>query len=221
MAIPGPPAVDMTLSHPEALAAALVLAVLAASATLVGARRRGHDAELALLQPSRPEGQRNPTGPGRAMPDHDRRRHEDGPAWGRRARARARAPTSDDVAASMVLLAVALQSGCGVVEAELSVVAAALRWGVTEDEAWREVSPAWVRTAMALRLAREAGVAPSSLLLTGSDDLRASRLAEIDVAAARLGVRLVVPLGVAFLPAFVLTTIVPVVLALARQVLSP
>ena len=50
----------------------------------------------------------------------------------------------------MVLLAVALQSGCGVVEAieqvahvapplagaELSVVAAALRWGVTEDEAW-------------------------------------------------------------------------------------
>ncbi len=225
----------MTLSHPEALAAALVLAVLAASATLVGARRRGHDAELALLQPSRPEGQRNSTGPGRAMPDHDRRRHEDGPAWGLRARARARAPTSDDVAASMVLLAVALQSGCGVVEAiervadvaprpagpELSVVAAALRWGVTEDEAWREVSPAWVRTAMALRLAREAGVAPSSLLLTGSDDLRASRLAEIDVAAARLGVRLVVPLGVAFLPAFVLTTIVPVVLALARQVLSP
>ena len=133
----------------------------------------------------------------------------------------------------MVLLAVALQSGCGVVEAieqvaavapppagaELSVVAAALRWGVTEDEAWREVSAAWARTAMALRLAQEAGVAPSSLLLSGSEDLRSSRLAEIDVAAARLGVRLVVPLGVAFLPAFVLTTIVPVVLALARQVL--
>ena len=74
---------------------------------------------------------------------------------------------------------------------------------------------------MALRLAREAGVAPSSLLLSGSEDLRSSRLAEIDVAAARLGVRLVVPLGVAFLPAFVLTTIIPVVLALARQVLAP
>ena len=50
--------------------------------------------------------------------------------------------------------------------------------------------------------------------------LRSNRLAAIDVAAARLGVRLVVPLGVAFLPAFVLTTIVPVVLALARQVLA-
>ena len=101
------------------------------------------------------------------------------------------------------------------------MVAAALRWGLSEEEAWGQVSPVWARTALALRLAREAGVAPSSLLLSGSEDLRSARLAEIDVAAARLGVRLVVPLGVAFLPAFVLTTIVPVVLALARQVLAP
>jgi hypothetical protein len=147
--------------------------------------------------------------------------------------ARARAPTTEEVAASMLLLAVALQSGCGVMEAldhtarvapqaaaaELAVVAAGLRWGVAEEQAWAEVDPRWSRTALALRLAREAGVAPSSLLLTGADDLRSNRLAAVDVAAARLGVRLVIPLGVAFLPAFVLTTIVPVVLALARQVL--
>ncbi len=153
---------------------------------------------------------------------------------GRGRRPRARAPTSEEVAASMVLLAVALQSGSGVVEAiehvaevgppvpaaDLAVVAAALRWGLDEESAWAEVDPRWSRAAMALRLAREAGVAPSSLLLTGADDLRSNRLAAIDVAAARLGVRLVVPLGVAFLPAFVLTTIVPVVLALARQVLA-
>ena len=152
----------------------------------------------------------------------------------RRVSPRARAPTSEEVAGAMVLLAVALQSGRGVVEAieqvaevapqasavELSVVAAAWRWGVPEDQAWAEVDPRWSRTAMALRLAREAGIAPSSLLLTGAADLREARLAAIDVAAARLGVRLVVPLGVAFLPAFVLTTIVPVVLALARQVLA-
>jgi pilus assembly protein TadC len=134
----------------------------------------------------------------------------------------------------MLLLAVALQSGCGVMEAidhtarvappaaaaEMAVVAAGLRWGVTEEQAWAEADPRWARTALALRLAREAGVAPSSLLLTGADDLRSNRLAALDVAAARLGVRLVIPLGVAFLPAFVLTTIVPVVLALARQVLA-
>jgi pilus assembly protein TadC len=134
----------------------------------------------------------------------------------------------------MVLLSVALQSGSGVVEAieqvaqvapalpaaELAVVAAGLRWGLAEDQAWAQVDPRWSRTALALRMAREAGVPPSSLLLTGADDLRSARLAAIDVAAARLGVRLVIPLGVTFLPAFVLTTVVPVVLALARQVLA-
>ena len=152
----------------------------------------------------------------------------------RRVATRARVPTSEDVAGSMVLLAVALQSGCGVVEAveqvadvapsvpaaELAVVAAAWRWGVPEDHAWTEVDARWSGAATALRLAREAGVAPSSLLLSGAADLRENRLAAIDVAAARLGVRMVIPLGVAFLPSFVLTTVVPVVLALARQVLA-
>ena len=147
---------------------------------------------------------------------------------------RVRAPTSDEIAASMVLLSVALQSGSGVVEAiehvaqvapavpaaELAVVAAGLRWGLAEDRAWAEVDARWSRTALALRMAREAGVPPSSLLVTGAEDLRSSRLAAIDIAAAGLGVRLVIPLGVAFLPAFVLTTVVPVVLALARQVLA-
>ena len=146
----------------------------------------------------------------------------------------ARAPASEEIAPSMVLLSVALQSGSGVVEAvehvaqvapavpaaELAVVAAGLRWGLTEDQAWAQVDPRWSRTALALRMARAAGVPPSSLLLTGADDLRSARLAAIDVAAARLGVRLVIPLGVAFLPAFVLTTVVPVVLAVARQVLA-
>jgi pilus assembly protein TadC len=147
---------------------------------------------------------------------------------------RARAPTSEEIAASMVLLSVALQSGSGVVEAiehvaqvapavpaaELAVVAAGLRWGLAEDRAWAEVDARWSRTALALRMARESGVPPSSLLVTGADDLRSARLAAIDIAAARLGVRLVIPLGVAFLPAFLLTTVVPVVLALAHQVLA-
>ena len=227
----------LTLHVPGALAAALAVAVLAGAAAVVSAGRRGHDAEWALGRPIRRESHHSVSGPSGARSGDGQGPPEAGRRWGRRtrARARARAPTSDDVAASMVLFAVALQSGCGVVEAieqvalvaaplagaELSVVAAALRWGVSEDEAWREVSAAWARTAMALRLAREAGMAPSSLLLSGSEDLRSSRLAEVDVAAARLGVHLVVPLGVAFLPAFVLTTIVPVVLALARQVLAP
>lgn len=204
----------------EALAAG-VLIVAALVVLLRTGSRPERDARTAFLRDPPAAWVSSSSQPGRA-----------GRARG--ATARARSPTSEEVAGSMVLLAVALQSGCGVVEAieqvaevapraaggELAVVAAAWRWGVPEEQAWAEVDPRWSRTAMALRLAREAGVAPSSLLLSGAADLRDSRLAAIDVAAARLGVRLVVPLGVAFLPAFVLTTIVPVVLALARQELA-
>jgi hypothetical protein len=211
------------------LAVALTLFLAAAVLLLVARRHREQQAAATLatlFSGDRPSSLRG--GP-------DPRGERSCGRWpGRGRRLRARAPTSEEVAASMVLLAVALQSGCGVVEAiehvaevappvpaaELAVVAAALRWGLDEEWAWAEVDPRWSRAAMALRLARAAGVAPSSLLLTGADDLRSNRLAAIDVAAARLGVRLVVPLGVAFLPAFVLTTIVPVVLALARQVLA-
>ena len=154
---------------------------------------------------------------------------------GVRGRARERAgATTDQIASAMVLLAVALQSGCGVVEAveevaevgrdaaagELAVVAAALRWGMPDHRAWAVVDPRWSRAELSLRLAARSGVAPSSLLLEGAEDLWAARLAAVDVASARVAVRLVLPLGLAFLPAFVLTTVVPVVLALTRQVLA-
>jgi hypothetical protein len=143
--------------------------------------------------------------------------------------------TVEEVASAMVLLAVALQSGCGVVEAiehvasvggdaaarQLGVVAAALRWGVGDDQAWSVVDPAWSRTALALRLAARSGVAPATMLVDGAEDLRSGRLAAVDAAAGRVAVRLVLPLGAAFLPAFILTTVVPVVLALTRQVLAP
>ncbi len=134
----------------------------------------------------------------------------------------------------MVLLSVALQSGCGVVEGmeqaarvalvpcarDLAVVAAALRWGVAEDLAWSAVDPVWSHTSAALRLAVASGVAPSGLLVAAADDLRNTQVATIEVAGARVGVRMVLPLGLTFLPAFVLTTVVPLVLALAGQVLA-
>jgi pilus assembly protein TadC len=41
----------------------------------------------------------------------------------------------------------------------------------------------------------------------------------LEVATATLGVRIVLPLGLLFLPAFILTTVAPIVLALAQQVL--
>lgn len=141
--------------------------------------------------------------------------------------------TVDDVASSMVLLALALRSGCGVVEAvervalvssvpvarDLRAVAAGLRWGLDERAAWEGGDPAWRRAGEAMRLAVRAGIPPSALLVQSASDLTAAESSRLDVEAARVGVRLVLPLGLAFLPAFCLTTVIPVVLALARQVL--
>jgi len=200
-------------------AAIAVAAGLVAGAVLLWGPTAARRTDLRLLW-----GRGGPPRPSRASAGH---RSSPGPDL----------PTTtvEEVASAMVLLAVALQSGCGVVEAieqvasvggdaaarQLGVVAAALRWGVGDTQAWSVVDPTWARTELALRLAARSGVAPSSLLLDGAEDLRSGRLAEVDVAAARVGVRLVLPLGVAFLPAFVLTTVVPVVLALTRQVLAP
>jgi len=140
----------------------------------------------------------------------------------------------DDVVGTMVLLAVALRSGCGEVEAveavagvsegrveaDLWSVAAARRWGVDAEQAWTAADPGWFVVSRLLAVAGRAGMPPSRLLVDGSRDHRAAELAALDTAGARVGVRLVAPLGLAFLPAFVLTTVVPLVLALATQVLA-
>lgn len=103
---------------------------------------------------------------------------------------------------------------------EVRTVAAALEWGLPEEAAWGSAPPRWEPAGRALRLAARAGVPPAGLLRRAADDLRRERLSQVDTATARLGVRLVLPLGLAFLPAFILTTVVPVVLALAGALLA-
>lgn len=141
---------------------------------------------------------------------------------------------NQDVTESLVLLALGYRSGLStpdVLEAvaahapgaaahDLRQVAAALRWGASESEAWGSVSKAWAPAARAVALAHSAGVPPGPLLLRAADDLGLSQLERLEVEAAKVSVRLVLPLGLVLLPAFVLTTVVPIVAALARQVLS-
>jgi pilus assembly protein TadC len=100
----------------------------------------------------------------------------------------------------------------------LDQVAAALRWGVPPDTAWSVGGPTWRRVGAVLRLADEAGAAPSALLRQAANDVRSDQATRAELAAAKLGVTVVLPLGLAFLPAFVLLTVVPVVIALAAQV---
>lgn len=137
------------------------------------------------------------------------------------------------IAVCAELLSLAMRSGMGVSEAVETVgrivggtlgghlvsVSAAARWGIPGHQAWARLPPAWSPVARALQLSDRAGIAPADLLAAAAEDIRRDERHRLDMAAARLGVRVVLPLGLAFLPAFVLTTIVPVVVALTQDVL--
>jgi len=139
-----------------------------------------------------------------------------------------------EVAGVVELLALTLQGGIGLVEAmeavgsrvggplglHLRTVAAAGRWGVGDAAAWASVPSAWQPAARALRLAARAGVPPAYALAGAADEVRRTERQRLEVATATLGVRIVLPLGLLFLPAFILTTVVPIVLALAKEVLA-
>jgi len=139
-----------------------------------------------------------------------------------------------DVAGVIDLLALTLRGGAGLVEAmeavavrvggplglHLQTVAAARRWGVEDATAWASIPAAWRPAARALRMAATAGVPPADVLARAAEEVRRAEQQRLEVATATLGVRIVLPLGLVFLPAFILTTVVPIVLALAHQVLA-
>ena len=76
-------------------------------------------------------------------------------------------------------------------------------------------SPAWVQALdRALLLARDAGVPPAGVLVSAAAEERRRRADRRRLAAARLGIQVLLPTGLCLLPAFVLLTVVPLVLAL-------
>jgi Flp pilus assembly protein TadB len=98
----------------------------------------------------------------------------------------------------------------------------ALRLGASAAEAWSYLGdgpgPARVTTA-AIR-SQHSGAAFAGALTRVADDLRADHLLAADAAARRAGVLIVLPLGLCFLPAFVLAGLVPVIAAVLGDVLS-
>ncbi|MCU1538248.1 MAG: Type secretion system domain [Humibacillus sp.] len=150
-----------------------------------------------------------------------------------RRRGEAESPTPGDVASAMALLAIAYRTGLPTwqvltavarttadpVGRDLRQVATALQWGAAETEAWSSVGAPWCGAARVVSLSHAAGVAPGPLLTSASDDLNRSEIDRLEIAVAQVGVRLVAPLGLVLLPAFCLTTVVPLVVALGRQLL--
>ncbi|GIF53296.1 Flp pilus assembly protein TadB [Asanoa ferruginea] len=157
------------------------------------------------------------------------RRLESAEAKERRLREEADAPICAD------LIAAALRAGApvdvavlGVAEAlggplreRLTTVARSLRLGAEPDEAWSHVAgmPGGTRIAAAAVRSSASGSALAGALTRLADDLRADRAAAMEAAARRAGVLIVLPLGLCFLPAFVLAGLIPVIVALLGDVL--
>jgi hypothetical protein len=151
-------------------------------------------------------------------------------------RAEEPARTRVEVPVLLELVAAAIRAGAGVPRAleavgdavggadgrSLRVVASGLRLGSDWDAAWVDAAGATDLDPLrrALRGAWADGAAPGEALRAAGQELLQERRAAARTAAARLGVRLVVPLGVCFLPAFVLLGLAPVLLSLGVDLLS-
>ncbi|HEX5740552.1 MAG TPA: type II secretion system F family protein, partial [Pilimelia sp.] len=94
-------------------------------------------------------------------------------------------------------------------------VARTLRWGARPEEAWAPLGevPGGRRIADTAVRSSANGAALARALSRAADDLRADRRAAVEATAQRAGVLLVLPLGLCFLPAFILAGLVPVVIA--------
>ena len=95
-----------------------------------------------------------------------------------------------------------------------------LLMGAGWDEAWDGASGRLSRLSRALEPAWVDGAPPIILLRRAAASVRARRMKDAQEAAARLGVRLVIPLGLCFLPAFFLLGVAPVIISMGMALLG-
>jgi len=123
--------------------------------------------------------------------------------WSRRMVARAaRGPVSPGL--RLDLLGIALAGG-GALDAARGWVEEACERHAVDDPGAAE------RATTVLALAERAGVPATALLAAEAEELRRTAAAERQERLARLGVTLLIPLGVCILPAFLLLGVVPLV----------
>jgi pilus assembly protein TadC len=114
----------------------------------------------------------------------------------------------------------AVRAGGPMAQQQLGQVVELWRLGASLERVWAPVDARWQPLARALLLAERTGASAATILRASAGDLRAARRRGARLSAQRLGVGLVVPLGLTTLPAFLLWAVVPVVLGLAQQLLA-
>ena len=108
----------------------------------------------------------------------------------------------------------------GALGAELERVAGLARLGADAGRAWEGVPTALEPLARTLRRSETSGARAAPALHALAADLRSSARAATDAAVQRAGVRVLAPLGLCFLPAFVCLGVVPLVIGIAGDVLG-
>lgn len=103
---------------------------------------------------------------------------------------------------------------------DLTAAGTALRLGASWAEAWAGSARLLEPLVTALEPAWVDGADPGPLVRRAAAGVRARRHRAAREAAERLGARLVLPLGLCFLPAFVLLSLVPVLLSGGRSLLG-
>ncbi|GHG51966.1 hypothetical protein GCM10012320_21820 [Sinomonas cellulolyticus] len=166
------------------------------------------------------------------VPDERRADTPDPPAAGRNGGARrarsaaipkgASAPLLLELVGAMLQAGLALPRALGIAARfggqsadVLARAAAALELGAPWSHAWPdEPSDEAEQIRAALHFAATTGAPSAELLFARARQLRRTRHRELEKRAAALGVRLVVPLGVCSLPAFLCLGVIPVLLAM-------
>ncbi|WP_027660609.1 type II secretion system F family protein [Salinispora fenicalii] len=147
----------------------------------------------------------------------------------RRRRERAALPLAADLLASAMragapvdrsVLAVA-EALDGPLAERLARVGRLLRLGAEPAEAWSTLAavPGAERLVGAALRSATSGASLAGALTRLAEDLRADRTMAAEATARRSGVLIVLPLGLCFLPAFILAGLVPVVVAVLGDVL--
>ncbi|WP_433536661.1 type II secretion system F family protein [Micromonospora sp. CA-249363] len=109
----------------------------------------------------------------------------------------------------------------GPLATRLARVGRTLLLGGGPVEAWSALDgvPGADRMAAAAFRSANSGAALAGALTRLADDLRADRATAAEASARRAGVLIVLPLGLCFLPAFILAGLVPVIVAVLGDVL--
>lgn len=93
--------------------------------------------------------------------------------------------------------------------------------GLEPEHAWARAPTVWQPVKAAFVAASRAGLPPGPLLLTASRSVLRREIVARESAIGRVTVRLVLPLGAVLLPAFMFTTVIPLIAFMTRDFVGP